>query len=130
MFTTTFKNTVLNAVFGGDGGSALPTACMVGLSTTPPTAAGDNITEPDGESGYARLSVVFETADAGVIKNEATLEFPTFTADAGVATHYVLYDQDGTPFWFDALDRPRTLEAESVLAFPAQAVSISLLDVE
>ena len=127
MFTTTVKNKILNAVFNSDS-SALPTSYMIGLSTTTPAADGSNISEPDSASGYTRLAINFSDADSSKVMNSSTLEFPVFTADAGVATHYVIFDQDGQPYWFDLLERSRTLEAESVLAFPASSVVISLFN--
>lgn len=128
MFVTTVKNTIMNAIFGGNGGSALPTSYLVGLSTTEPKADGSGITEPSSSAGYGRLPVVFGSANGGTVKNKDVLEFPAFVEDAGVATHYVIYNQDGSPFWFDSLERSRTLEAESVLAFPVGAITISLND--
>lgn len=128
MFVTTVKNTIMNAIFGGNGGSALPTSYLVGLSTAEPKADGSGITEPASATGYTRLFAEFGTATGGTVKNKDVLEFPAFVEDAGVATHYVIFDQDGEPFWFGALERSRTLETESVLAFPAGAITISLND--
>ena len=128
MFTTTVKNYILNAVFGGNGGANLPTSYRVGLSTTTPKANGTNITEPSSASGYTRLNATFGIAADGKIQNSTTLEFPAFTQDAGVATHYVIFDQNGNPYWFEALARTRALEADTVLAFPVGGITISLVD--
>ena len=128
MFTTTVKNIIMDAVFGGNGGAALPTGYYVGLSTTAPSADGNNISEPASSSGYVRLTVDFSEASGGKIQNSGRLEFPAFTEDAGVVTHYVIFDQNGAPFWFDKLARSRSLETESVLAFPAGSIVISLTD--
>ena len=125
MFTTSAKNKVMNAVFGCST-SVLPTSYKVGLSTTTPTASGSNITEPASSTGYQRSSVSFGSASDGIIKNSSAVEFPVLAKDAGVVTHYVLYDQNGSPFWFDALKSSRTLETDTVVTFATGAIELTL----
>lgn len=128
MFFTSKKDLILNCLFNGKSG--LPTAFTAGLSTTTPTAAGGSISEPAASAGYRRMPVAFTAASNGSICNSAPVEFPTFTANAGVATHYVLFDQDGSPFWCDPLTQPRTLEPDTIVGFPAgeAGIRISLVD--
>ncbi len=128
MFFTSKKDLVLNCLFKGKSG--LPTAFTAGLSTAAPTASGGNIQEPAASTGYQRMPVTFSDAVNGAICSGAPVDFPVFTSDAGVATHYVLFDQDGEPFWSDALTQPRTLEANSTVGFPAgeSGICISLVD--
>ena len=128
MFTTTAKDAVMDGIFGG-AGSALPTSFEVALSTTTPNADGSNITEPDSSTGYGRVALSgFGASSGGTVVNDQAIEFPSFTADAGVATHYVLFDQNGNPYWFDQLKNSRHLEVDTVLAFAANAIQITLND--
>ncbi len=128
MFFTSKKNLIMNCVFTGKSG--LPTAFTVGLSTAAPTAAGGNIQEPTADTGYRRVPVTFSAATGGSVCSSTAVEFPAFTANAGIATHYVLFDQKDEPFWCDELTEPRTLEANSVVAFPAgtAGICITLVD--
>lgn len=128
MFTESAKNNVMNMVFGGVTGM-MPTSLSVGLSTTTPAADGTGITEPPKSSGYERVQLgVFPSAAGGRVANQSVVSFPTFTADAGVATHYVLFDQNGTPFWFAPLNSPKHMEIDTILAFKIGNLSIVLND--
>jgi len=74
----------------------MPTV-YVGLSSTTPTLAGANITEPS-TGGYARVTTSgasWGSAAAGSITNAAVLTFPAATADylAGAnLTYGIVYD--------------------------------------
>jgi len=68
----------------------------LGLSTTTPTKAGANITEP-GDT-YALVEVPAGSWGAagatttGAVKNSAAISFAVATASWGTITHVVLYD--------------------------------------
>ena len=79
--------------------ASVPTV-HVGLSSTTPTMAGANITEPS-TGAYARVATVgadwgaATDADPSVLLNAAAVEFPTATADwvaAANLTHFTLHD--------------------------------------
>ena len=76
----------------GQGGS-LPTELYLGFSSTLPTAAGTNVTEPSG-NGYARvaLSTYFGAAATGATSNDVLIESPTSTGAwlTGTALPYVV----------------------------------------
>lgn len=128
MFTEIAKNRVMNMTFGGVTG-LMPTAFSIGLSTTTPSADGTGITEPPLSSGYERVDIgLFPAASDGRVFNETVISFPTFAFDAGVATHYVLYDQNGAPFWFAPLNSPKHMEADTVFAFKVGNLEIRLND--
>ena len=71
----------------------------IGLSSSTPTAAGGNVTEPSG-NGYARVQIsAFTQADDGSIENANDIVFPVstgtwFPADR-LATHWVMFDGSG-----------------------------------
>jgi len=104
-FATSTINKFLDAAHGKATYTA-PTNVFVGLSTTTPTAAGANVTEPVG-NGYARVSVPaasFGVASAGSITNSALIQFATASGTGwGSITHVVVYDAltVGTMLWFD-----------------------------
>lgn len=69
----------------------------VGLSTSTPTMAGGNITEPSGGS-YARVATdaadweAATDADPSVLTNAAIIEFAQATASWGTVTHFPIFD--------------------------------------
>ena len=130
MFTTSAKNHVMNAIFRGVTG-VLPTSLSVGLSTTEPSSNGAGITEPNSATGYKRVSnVPFGAASGGIVANESVISFPTFVANAGVATHYVLFDQNGIPFWYGELASSKHMEIDDIFAFKIGDLRIELNDME
>lgn len=129
MFTTATKNRIMNSIFRGVTG-VLPTSISIGLSSTAPTEDGANITEPSASAGYARASgVLFDAAGGGSVSNQTTISFPVCTADAGIVTHYVLYDQNNLPFWYAPLEHSRRMEIDTILAFKVGDLKITLQDV-
>lgn len=85
-------------------------ATWIGLSSTTPTKAGGNVTEPS-TGAYARIQVTaaeFDAAASSATQNNADQNFAQATADwlaAANLTHLVLYDASsaGTFIGFKAL---------------------------
>jgi len=69
----------------------VPAGFFLGFSTTGPTAAGTNVTEPSGGS-YARVAVTDWVVDGALVENNVLITFPTATASWGTPTHVVVYD--------------------------------------
>lgn len=112
------------------------TTLYIGLSSTTPTEAGGNITEPTTGS-YARVAVVAAnmgaatSADPSVKSNTAVLTFPQATADwvAGAnLTHWVLFDAitTGNALAFAALTTPRAVLTNDTVSFAVGDFSLSL----
>ena len=57
MITNATANSILNAFFGRSNQITLAPTCYIGLSTSTPTAAGDNFTEPSEASGYSKVLI-------------------------------------------------------------------------
>jgi 2-keto-4-pentenoate hydratase len=93
--TTYLANKLLDHQLG-KAAFTMPTV-YVALSSTTPTTAGGNITEPSGGS-YARVATsaaTWNSAASGSTSNAAAITFPAATADwsAGAnLTYGVLYD--------------------------------------
>ena len=92
--TTYLANKLLEHQLGKTA-YTMPTV-YVALSSTTPTLAGGNVTEPSGGS-YSRVATTGQwgTAAAGSITNSGAITFPSATADwvAGAnLTYGVLYD--------------------------------------
>lgn len=102
-FSNRTAQALLNSLFGKTsnfGALALAPTIYVGLSSTTPTEAGTNVTEPSGGS-YARVATVAAdwnaatSADPSVVDNANAITFAAATADwlsAADLTHFVLYD--------------------------------------
>lgn len=97
--TDIFEQKVLDHIFTDPAWSP-PATLYLALSSTTPTEAGTNITEPS-TGAYARVATVAADWSAAsgtapaVKTNTATFTFPTATADwvaAANLTHFVLYD--------------------------------------
>lgn len=95
MNTTYWRNKVMDDMYQASSGNAF----YIGLSSSTPTAAGGNVTEPTG-NGYARVQIsAFTRADDGSIENVNDIVFPVstgtwFPADR-LATHWVVFDGSG-----------------------------------
>lgn len=102
-FTNRTAQALLNSLFGKTsnfGALASAPTIYVGLSSTTPTEAGANVTEPSG-NGYARVATVAadwntaSLADPSALDNANAVTFPTATGDwaAGAdMTHFTLHD--------------------------------------
>ena len=121
----------LSTVFTAPGTWTPPAALHVGLSSSTPTSAGGNVTEPTGGS-YARVELTqaanpFPAAtgqDPAESDNPNDVVFPTATADwlGGVnLTHFVVYSAatGGTFLGFGALTTPQGVLNGNQARFPA-----------
>ena len=71
-------------------GSGIPNTVFIGLSSTTPTDAGTNVTEPVG-NGYARISLTIGAAAARNRANTNAVQFAASGGDWGTMTHSVIY---------------------------------------
>lgn len=96
-FSTTIDNTILDHFFGKATWAATGDSRYLGLSSTTPTKAGANVTEP-GAGSYARVQLTAAEMDAAAsstTSNNADQDFPTATADwvgGSNLTNMVMYD--------------------------------------
>lgn len=95
-FSTTIDNNILDH-FTGKSTWTAPTAIYAGMSSTTPTKAGANVTEPSG-GAYARIQITaaqFDTAASSATQTNTEKAFAQATADwlsAANLTHLLLYD--------------------------------------
>lgn len=109
-FSTAIDNKVLDH-FTRKADWALEADFFVGLSSTTPTKAGGNVTEPSG-GAYARVQITaaqFNAASASATTTNVEKSFPTATAtwlSGANLTHLVIYDaaSAGNFLGFKALD--------------------------
>lgn len=136
MNTTYFKNVIMGNLFRTQTSTALPTTYYIGLSSTTPTAAGGNVTEPSTTgTAYTRVQLTSLTApDGGVITNSAAISWPEstatwFSSDAP-ATHYVIYDAQsgGNLLMFNALTASRVIEVNTIATIKASSLYLQLTD--
>lgn len=97
-FTDYLELEVLDQLFGGQD-YVEPANWEIALSTTTPTDAGANFTEPVG-NGYARVVYAndkgasgWNNAAAGLVDNKVDITFPAATGAWGTVTHFGIYDQ-------------------------------------
>ena len=94
-FTDFLENELLDHVFGsGNRNYAAAANQFVALSTTIPTDAGGNFTEP-AVGAYARVSRAdtnWTVAAAGALDNNADIVFPTATANWGTIVYAGIFD--------------------------------------
>lgn len=129
--TDTFEQKVLDHVFT-DPTWTPPTTLYLGLSSTTPTEAGGNVTEPSG-GAYARVATTAAdwsaaSGSAPAVKtNTATFTFPLATADwvAGAnLTHFTLHDAitAGNVIAWGALGTPKPVLNGDTPSFGAGAI--------
>jgi len=95
-FSDYLENKLLNHILGGVAYNPLSTV-YVGLSSTDPSEAGGNITEPVG-NGYARVAVTNNTTNWPTVSNStktngATITWPQVSGAWGNIAYVVVFDQ-------------------------------------
>ena len=118
MNTTHFLNRVAGNLFRTETSPAIPTEYYIGLSTTEPTMAGTNVSEPSASTGYGRVLLDnLSVPTNGVVTNTQNINFEESTASWGTITHFVIYDAevDGNLLMYGALSTPRVVEAATVM---------------
>ena len=130
------ENAVLDEMLGASA-TLFGASVDIALSTTTPTDAGGNITEPNAGYGYARVSVTnngteWPAASSGEKKNANTILFAQASGGAwGDVTHFVIYD-GATPKIWGALDNgagtptPRTIADGDQFRFLANQLRITI----
>ena len=109
----------------------------IGLSSSAPTAAGANVTEPSG-NGYARVLITsFTQASDGSIQNASAIVFPTSTGtwfpESRLATHWVMFDGSGSNanlLSSGTLEEPIGIWRNTTVTIPSGRVVITLADAE
>jgi hypothetical protein len=124
-------NAVLDGIFGDVSYNA-PNTLYCALSTTTPTAAGANFTEPVG-GDYARVSVAnnatnFPGAASRAKVTGAAIAFPLASGAWGTVTHFGFYDAatNGNLIAWGALTTPRAIGNGQTATFALGAVAISV----
>jgi hypothetical protein len=109
-----------------------PATTYVGLSTTTPTDAGGNITEPSG-NGYARVAKTNNTTNwpassGGTSSNGTSVQFPTATGSWGTVTHFFIADASsgGNILGIGALTTSKTIDNGDTASFAATTLTITL----
>lgn len=115
------------------GGTAftVPGTHYFALSTTTPTDAGGNFTEP-GVGSYARVaatnnSTTWPAASGGVKANGIQITFPTATAAWGTVTHFGIYDASsgGNLLYLGALTSSLVVNNGDTPRFPIGDLTIT-----
>ena len=103
-----------------------PSAVYVALFTSDPTDAGTG-TEVSG-GGYARQSATFAAASSGSASTNATVTFPTATANYGTVTHVGIYDASsaGNLLFHGAVTTSKTIETGDTFQISSGNLTISL----
>lgn len=132
-FVDTIERAILDHVLT-DPAWTPPSTLYLGVSSTTPTEAGGNFTEPSTGS-YARVSTTAAdwaaaTGTAPATKStSATKTFPTATADwlsGADLTHFGLFEaaSGGTPIAWGALTTPKPILNGDTPNFPAGSLTL------
>ena len=126
--TSNYANTILGNMFSG---------AYIGLSTTEPTKAGANITEPATANGYARVAASQGgfIALSGTIRNANYVYFPEATASWGTVTHLIVSGSssrssgtDSSLRYVGELTASVAVGANTVPLFRPNALSVTITD--
>ena len=126
------ENKILDIYFGSSGSTTPPPATWyIGLSTTTPTEAGGNVTEPVG-NGYARRPFAntksnFSVAASGSLTSASAIQFAESTGSWGTISHVLFYDASvaGNLWFWEALSSPRAVAALTTVYFASGALTVS-----
>lgn len=119
------------------GGVSLPYSppanVFVALSTTTPTDAGGNFTEPSSGNGYARVQVAnnstnWPAASSGSKSNGTTISFPQATGSWGTVTYFGVFDQltGGNCLMTGQLTTSKSVGALDTVQFSAGNLTVTL----
>ena len=105
--------------------SGVPATIYQGLSSTTPTAAGANVTEPVG-NGYARKATNLAAAASQQRASSNAQNHAAAGGDWGLMTHTVYFTAltGGTFIYFDDLDANRNMVDGAEMDFAIGAVVI------
>lgn len=121
-FTTSQATSILQSV--------IKSTTYIGLSTTTPTAAGGNFTEPGSATGYARAQFGPQDASKSAqIANAAIIFFNESLGNGyGTVTHFGLFSSasGGTPFFVGELTPAMSIGSDHVPIFRKQQLVIGL----
>ncbi len=126
-FSTYLANKFLDHVFKV-ASFTVPTNIYVALSTTTPTDAGTNVTEPSGNA-YARTVMnVWDVAAAGATQNTNAITFPTATGSWGTITYAAIYDAStaGNFLMYGVLGTSQAVVNGNIVQFDAGALDVTL----
>ena len=128
-FTDFLEDEILDHVFGK--GVYTPPTIYVALSTSTPTDAGGNVTEP--ADGYARVQTAaadwnVATGDPSLTDNANEIAFPEASGDWGTITHFVLYDaaSAGNALAWGALGTSKAITSGDTAKFAAGDLDTTL----
>lgn len=116
---------------GSGSGYAPPATLYLALYTASPGEAGSHANEVSTTStAYARQSVTFATAASGASATNATVTFPTATANFGTITHVAVVDgataAAGNVLFYGAVTTSKTIETGDTFQVSSGNLTISL----
>lgn len=131
MNTSYWRNKMMDTMYQASSGNQF----YIGLSSSTPTDAGTNVTEPVG-NGYTRVRITaFTQAVDGSIENTNDIAFPVSTGtwfpENRLATHWVLFDGAGTNAHLlsaGTLEEPVGIWKNTTVTIAAGKVVITLTD--
>ncbi|MDR3595088.1 hypothetical protein [Clostridium sp.] len=136
-FTTYLADALVNEIFGAVNYTP-PTTLYIGLSSTLPTVAGANITEPTvGTNGYARASVAnnttnFPSTSSNNKSNGVAITFPTSTGSwlSSASLGYLFFSDaatGGNILGYATLNNPQVVASSgATLSFAASSLTITI----
>ena len=126
---------ILDQQFGSVSPS-IPASYYLALSTTTPTDAGANFTEPTTvASAYARVTIAnnktsWEDSASNSLSNLIEIAFPESTLAWGTITHVGLFDSGtvgaGNLRYFSALTPSRVIQTGAIVYFGIGDITVSI----
>lgn len=131
MNSTYWINRVMSTMYP----SSNATGFYIGLSSTKPTDAGGNVSEPSGNN-YSRVQVTaFTSPSDGVVKNKNALSFPRSSGiwfpTTARAEYWVLFDGNDSSAHVlscGAITEPLTIWGGAAITIAEESISITLRD--
>lgn len=130
-FTDFLENEVLDHLFSAATYTA-PATTYIALSTTTPTDAGGNFTEPVGNN-YARVAFTndatnWPAASGGAKSNGVAITFPEASGSWGTVTHVGIYDASsgGNLLCWGALTVSKAITSGDTAQFAVGDLDITL----
>lgn len=130
--TSYFEDLVLDAIFGDDAASNLPSVYYIGLFTSAPDDGGGGDEVSSVGTGYSRVmltnnSTNWPMATSGQKVNGVKIQFPMALAPWGDITDFALFDEatDGNMLVYGEVTVPTSPDIGNAPFFAVSTLSIS-----
>lgn len=134
MLTTYFLKCIAEDIFKHQEMSTIPYELYIALSSTEPAIDGTGVTEPEAETGYARVyldnsNLIFNTAnEENIVTNHTKIYFPESILPWENIKYYAIFDaaEEGNLLMYGTFSESLYVPIKTIVSIPVDALSINV----